>query len=534
MIGRIALAAMALWLCAPAAAQSPVPRIVSKDGRHALMVDGAPFLILGAQANNSSNYPSALPRVWPVLRELGANTLEIPVAWEQVEPAEGRFDFSWVDTLLAEARQNDMRLVLLWFGTWKNTGPNYAPEWVKMDTRRFPRMLTAEGKKHYVLSPHGTATLDADRKAFTAFLRHLRAADPQNTVILVQVQNEIGSFGLTRDHSPEAERLFRGAVPAELVRKLGRKAGSWTEVFAEFAEQAFTSWHMGRYTDAIAAAGKAVKPIPMYVNASLSNPFDAKGAITTATGGPQWNMIDVWKAAAPHIDFLAPDIYSRDAREVMGHLGHYGRPDNALMVPEIGNAADHARFFWPTLGKGAIGFAPFGMDATGFSNYPLGAKSLDAATVHAFASKYRLFRPFARQWAKIAAERPTWGTAKGADEQSRVMGRWKVSVQYGQYQFGEPEWTFLSKDPHPAEKQPVGGALVAQIGPDEFLLAASDARVRFAAASGEGQMVRVEEGALAQDGSWRMSRVWNGDQTDYGLNFTSEPVLLKVRMGVAR
>ena len=137
MIGRAAFAAMALWLCAPAAAQSPlprpaaalsiVPRIVSKDGRHALMVDGAPFLMLAAQANNSSNYPTALPRVWPVLRELGANTLEIPVAWEQVEPVEGRFDFSWVDTLLAEARQNDMRLVLLWFGTWKNTGPNYAP-----------------------------------------------------------------------------------------------------------------------------------------------------------------------------------------------------------------------------------------------------------------------------------------------------------------------------------------------------------------------------------------------------------------------
>jgi beta-galactosidase GanA len=531
------MAAFGLSLAAvvsPASAAQPVPQIVSRDGRHALIVDGAPFLMLGAQANNSSNYPAALPKVWPVVRELGANTLEIPVAWEQVEPVEGRFEFSWVDTLLGEARRNDVRLVLLWFATWKNTGPNYAPEWVKMDTNRFPRMRNAEGKKHYVLSPHARSTLEADKKAFVALLGHLKAADPDNRVIMVQVENEMGSYGLARDHAPEAERLFRGAVPAELVKRLGRKPGTWSEVFGDLADQAFASWAMARYTDEIAAAGKAVKPIPMYCNAALGSPFDAKSAAASATGGPQWNMIDLWKAAAPHIDLVAPDIYSRDAREVVAHLGHYARPDNALMVPEIGNAADHARFFWPALGKGAIGFSPFGMDATDYSNYPLGAKSLDAGTIGAFASKYRLFRPIARQWARIASAYPTWGTAKGADLQSQVMGRWKVSVQYGQWQFGEPEWTFLKRDPNPAESQPVGGAVFAQIGADEFLVAGSDARVRFAAASGDGQMVRVEEGTLGEDGSWRMSRVWNGDQTDYGLNFTSEPVLLKVRMGVAK
>src|SRR4051812_41766507 len=131
MIGRSAILATALLLSSAPSSAAP-PEIVVKDGRHALIVDGAPFLMLGAQANNSSNYPAMLPKVWPVLRSLGANTLEIPVAWEQVEPVEGRFDFSWVDALLGEARANDTRLVLLWFGTWKNIGPSYAPEWVKM------------------------------------------------------------------------------------------------------------------------------------------------------------------------------------------------------------------------------------------------------------------------------------------------------------------------------------------------------------------------------------------------------------------
>jgi beta-galactosidase GanA len=540
-LGKLFLAALAASLLWPAAAPAaPLPQIVEKDGRHALMVDGAPFLMLGAQANNSSNYPAMLPQVWPVIRQLGANTLEIPVAWEQVEPVEGRFDFSYLDTLLREARENDVRLVLLWFATWKNTGPSYAPEWVKTDTKRFPRMKTPEGKTHYVLSPHGRNTLEADKKAFVALMAHLGSADPQHTVIMVQPENEIGSYGLARDHAPEAQRLFRRPVPAELVRRLGKRPGTWTDVFGEFADQAFTSWHMARYVEEIAAAGKAVKDLPMYCNASLGDPFDAKAASTSATGGPQWNMIDVWKAAAPHLDFVAPDIYNRDHKAYLAYLDLYARPDNALMVPETGNAEDFARFFWLVLGKGGIGFAPFGMDATGYSNYPLGAKSLDSATIEAFASKYRLFRPIARQWARIASTSPTWGAAKAPDaaDQSQVIGRWRVTAQFELWEFGERDWTWIQTDPHPAKGRPVGGMAVAQLGPDEFLVAGSDVRVRFGldkpGAGENSTMLRVEEGSFAPDGTWRMTRVWNGDQTDYGLNFTAQPVLLRVKLGTYR
>src|ERR1041385_6008575 len=117
---------------------APLPQVVSKDGKHELLVDGAPFLILGGQANNSSNYPAVLPQVWPTIHALHANTLEIPVAWEQIEPVEGKFDFSWLDTLIPQARSNGVRLDLLWFGTWKNTSGSNQPEWVKADLKRFP------------------------------------------------------------------------------------------------------------------------------------------------------------------------------------------------------------------------------------------------------------------------------------------------------------------------------------------------------------------------------------------------------------
>jgi beta-galactosidase GanA len=529
-----ALAAAAVALLAAA----PLPRIVKQpNGRHAFLVDGAPYLMLGGQANNSSNYPAILPRVWPVIHALGANTLEIPVAWEQVEPVEGRFDFAYVDELLRQARQEKVRLVLLWFGTWKNTSPSYAPEWVKMDNRRFPRMVTAQGKTHYVLSPHSRAILEADKKAFVALMTHLRDADADNQVIMVQVENEIGSYGLARDHSPEAERLFRGPVPPALA-KLKGKSGTWSEVFGDFADQAFASWHMARYADEIAAAGKAAKALPMYCNSALGNPFDAKAASTSPSGGPQWNMIDVWKAAAPHIDLVAPDIYNHDEREVAQLLSYYDRPDNALFVPELGNAPDQARYVWEILGRGAIGVAPFGTDATGYSNYPLGAK--DPANLDAFAAKYRPFASISRQWARIAAGGPTWGVAKGTDaaDRSTLFGRWRATVSFEQWAFGERDWTWIKSEPHPTKGQPVGGAAIAQLGPDEFLVSGSDARVRFSLASpaaGEnGAMVRVEEGTFDAAGRWVSTRVWNGDQTDYGLNFTGAPVLLKVKMGVWR
>jgi beta-galactosidase GanA len=519
------------------AQQQPLPHIAHSGGKHALVVDGQPFLMLGAQANNSSNYPAVLPQVWPMIRQLHANTLEIPVAWEQIEPREGRFDFSWLDTLIPQARANNVRLVLLWFGTWKNTGPSYTPEWVKSDTKRFPRMRTKDGKTHYVLSPHGRTTLEADKHAFAALMRHLREIDAEHTVIMVQVENETGSYGSPRDFSPEAQRLFAKQIPPELARRVG-KSGTWAQAFGAKADQGFNAWYTARYVDEVAAAGQAELNLPMYANAALSNPFKEEDAKYGASGGPNWNVLDIWKAAAPHLALLAPDIYDRDEKVHLKQLENYARADNPLFVPETGNALEYARFLWAALGKGAIGWAPFGMDATGYSNYPLGAKQLDAETVEAFASKYELLAPIARDWARLAFAHPTWGAARIADgsDQSGVLGRWRITTQFGQWQFGEKDATWIKTDPNPNNGRPVGGAAVIQLGPDEFLLAGSDVRVRFSLAnstSGENvQFLDVEEGTF-DNGQWRMTRRWNGDQTDYGLNLT-RPTLLKVRMGTYR
>ncbi len=538
MVAGLALSASLIAGIASAQTTTEVPRIVTKGGRHALMVDGAPFLMLGAQVNNSSNYASALPQIWPMLDRMHANTVEIPIAWQQVEPVEGKFDLSFLQTLLDQARAHNKRVVLLWFGTWKNTSPGYTPDWFKADNKRFPRMKLKDGTDHYVHSPMFRATLEADKRAFVEVMKYLKAHDPQNTVIMVQPENEVGSYRSPRDYGAQANAVFANPVPAELAKALKKPGGSWTQMFGAQADRAFNTWHTARFVDEIAAAGKAIKPLPMYVNASLAGPSNVPDPTGVASGGPQQDVLDIWKAAAPALDFQAPDIYDRDAAHVALYLDAYARPDNALMVPEIGNAKEFARFFYAALGRGAIGYAPFGMDDTGYFNYPLGAKALDDETVDAIGLKYAALSTMARDWAKIAFEHPTWGVAKPDESagqaavQSVTMGDWTIGTSYGEWQFGQKDWTWIKSEPPVWAKEPVGGVAVAHLSPNEFLVVGDHVRLNFGTAKGgpaNGSVFRVEEGRVV-DGRWVMSRIWNGDQTDYGINLLT-PVILKVTMG---
>jgi beta-galactosidase GanA len=517
------------------AGAAQMPRVVEKDGRWALMVDGAPYLMLGVQINNSSAWPGMLAEVWPAVDRLHANTVEAPVYWEQMEAVRGRFDFSVVDALLAGAREHKVRLVLLWFGTWKNGSPHYVPEWVKRDNATYPRVTNSKGGAQDTMSPFGAATMQADATAFGGLMRHLKAADAsRHTVIMVQVENEINAYGSARDYSAEGVKLFEGQVPADFAAAMKVKPGTWTEAFGAEAENTFQTWSIARYVEQVAKAGKAEYGLPLYLNHSLEDPLRAPAAGRLAWPAMTDHVLDIWKATAPSIDLIAPDIYmSQYAQyekvlDVYARAGDKSKGGNALFVPESGNAAPYARYMFATLGHGVIGWSPFGLDLTGYANAPLGAPVVDEKLLDLFAHDYALVGPMQREIARLNFEGKVQAVSEDPAVHSQTLefGPWTATVAYGLRVFGRGANA-------PGNAEPVGRALVAQLGPDEFLVTGVSTRVDFRltdAASGKHcEFVRVEEGAYVE-GRWKFLRIWNGDQTDYGLNFTTSPQVLRVTL----
>ena len=513
--------------------EHPLPRLVQKDGRFALLVDDAPYLILGAQVNNSSGWPAMLPKVWPAMEDLHANTVEIPVYWEQFEPRQGQFDTSVVDTLLTQARAHRMRLVLLWFGTWKNGNGHFMPEWMKLAPGVYTHLVDRGGQPVDRPSPFSTAALEADTKAFAAFMRHLKAADPQRTVLMVQVENEPGTGSDVRDYAPAAQQLFDAPVPADVLQAMNVQSAkptpNWRDVFGPDAEVCFHNWSVAKYIGQVAAAGKQAYALPLYVNAAPGT--HRCSAVREGNGpAPSGNVIPIWKTAAPALDMIAPDNYAEQGPDYVRVLDMYRRPDNPLYIPETGGSP---RFFFFALGRGSIGFAPFGLDYTRIRTLPDAARPKDDALppwartgtkefVAPFAAEYAMAQPMAREIARLNFEGKLQATAEEAGETTQTLrfGSWDATVSYGVWaRYGRPA----------GNPQPMGGALVAQLKDNQFLVAGFHCRVDFApAAAGlHRQFLRVEEGTW-ENGVFKTLRLLNGDQTDGGLDFNADPLVLRV------
>jgi beta-galactosidase GanA len=432
---------------------------------------------------------------------------------------------------------------------------------VKSDTATYPRMLSKSGVPIDVLSPNSPANLDADRTAFVALMRHLKQADPQHTVLMMQVENESGSLGLVRDFSPMAQKIFDAPVPADLMRAL-HKAGpasgqaTWSQVFGDDADETFAAWSVSRYINAIAAAGKQELPLPMYVNNWLKSP--RAFPVTTVpgddypSGGPTINMHSVWKAMAPAIDILAPDIYVPNSENYRKVMREFHQPDNPLLIPEslgfepFPGATGYARYLYFALGDGAVGFANFGLDrldvnqpnqemqavVNGFAL--LGSFTPELATLK-FAGKLQTAVEedgISQKELAFAADGTPLSLGPGSAPAAPANAAWRAIVSFPP-----------SYDPPAAPVSTTSGttglregrAVVASLGPNEFLVAGIDCRVQFALPVHSGgkqpQMLKVEEGHY--DGTkWIPTRLWNGDETDYGLNFGGKGSLLRVTMGI--
>ena len=514
-------------------AQTPAPRVEkTSNGSFRMNVDGRPFLILGAQVANSSGWKDQLERAWPLYDQLHANTAEIPVYWEAVEPVEGRFDFSSVDMVMEGARAHQLHVVLLWFATWKNGEMDYAPTWVKQNPARFPHMRNLAGEQVRVLTPLSAESRDADKRAFAALMRHIKDVDgDRHTVIMVQVENEPGSLETDRDHSPEANRLFETQVPVELTRALGKSSsgkppGNWLQVFGpEEADEAFSAYHVASYVNAVAAAGKKEYDLPLYVNVWLRERknFERPGD-SYPSGGATSNMLDLWKAVTPALDAICPDNYVLDYVGYRSVMRSYARPDNPLFIPETMSGPLAARYLFYALGEfHALSFAPFGLDSS------LDPKYSSLGLFEGISADYRLLGPAIEEIARLQQA----NALQVAVEEDHLTD---LRLEFAQY---ESVVTFGTQKPGyggmfgTGTKDRTGRALVAELAPDEFLIGGFDALVKFLPR--RGSMLRRSQFAWAEEGNfekgvWKPSRLLNGDEVFFGIALPESGKWVKVKL----
>ncbi|MCR4860376.1 MAG: DUF5597 domain-containing protein [Bacteroidales bacterium] len=561
-------AALLLWsaaACSPAGEQSaPVsdpPHLEKRGEATQLIVKGKPFLALsGELAGSSATSALYMEQFWPKFREAGLNTLLATVYWEQLEPEEGKYDFSRVDDMIRQARANDMHLVFLWFASWKNGITSHIPLWMKENQQKYALAETAAGKSVSILSTFCEANRDADARAFAALLGHIREVDAaQQTVLMIQIENEMGLHGDTRDHCAAAEKAFSGPVPAALTEYLvknretllpetrtawekagARTSGNWEEIFGkgDYTDELFMAWHYASYIEKVAAAGKAAYPIPFFVNAWLVQPEDRHPG-TYPSGGPQAQNHDLWRAAAPSVDILSPDMYLAD---FPGILRRYMRGGNPGFIPESRDGlkgASNAAFLFGEM-RG-IGYSPMGVERliqrenfaplTDF--YRTVERMMDPITEHQAAGTIRA------SW--LNGDDPA-ASYKAGDyipiitSETLQMGGYDICIQLNQ------AVSRFSQSPLYC-----GYAMVMQESDNEFTVIGSNVSVAFKPSDGKGftGLGRVAE-MVWHDGAWEVSRWLNGDDvqlrydilqsidegfSSQGLRFSgASPQVIRVRL----
>jgi hypothetical protein len=508
----------------------PMPALIEKDGHPVFLVDGKPYFMLGAQVHNSSGWPSMLPSVWQAATIMHLNTLEVPIYWEQIEAQPGKFDFSVVDTLLVQARKHKVHLVLLWFATWKNGSNHYMPEWMKRDAAKYPNITGKDGQPVDSPSPNVAATLAVDVKAFATAMSYLKHADPQHTVIMVQVENESGAWGSVRDYSAFAQKSFEGQVPAELMKPEILTAlnvpmvtrGTWAQVFGERADEYFQAWSVARFIGQVAVAGKANYPLPMYVNCALRDPLTNPMANTYESGGPTDNVFPIWKTAAPAIDLLAPDIYLRGSEPILKVIDLYDRLNNTLFVPEAASSADMSKYLYEVIARGGIGFSPFGIDDNGRE------LTIDELTKRLipFGQEYAMAGPMMHELAKWGSEGKIKAVIEREDhkEQTVDLGAWQAIVSFGGGR----------RDEAKTNTEANGKMMIVKLDENKFIVTGTMSHITFKPTGNNAgkawQYLKVEEGHY-ENGVFKVMRILNGDETDWGgPRFGATPTVLQISL----
>ena len=537
---NVKLLASAFLLCSAALvahaqtkpADAAVPHLEKRGQATQLIVDGKPFLALAGELSNTVSSDTARMKVvGPLLaNKVHMNTLLTGVVWDWIEPEEGKYDFRFIDAAIEGARRDNVRIVWLWFGSWKNGLSSFAPAWVKAAQDRFPRAQIRGGKTIEVLSTLSPNGLQADARAFAALMRHTREVDKTHRVIMVQLENEVGVLGDSRDRSPAADEAFGKPVPKELLDYLAKPrqpllpefkavwdaagsktSGTWEEVFGKGAkaDEIFMAWNYARYINSVADAGKKEYTIPMFVNAWLVQPED-EGPGDYPSGGPQNHMHDVWRAGAPRVDLLCPDIYLPD---FPGIVTAYARSGNAIFVPESNSDTRGAANAFYAIGQHAsIGYSPFGIDnisqlmRSGPDSSQPGSQPQTDVEALPFSVAYKMLAELAPTILEHQAKgtiAAAWLNHEHPDQQVKLGG---YILNVG-----------LTRNRRTPNVVPdvMGYGIFMATGPDEFLMSGNNVQITFTPDSPGPAIAGIarQENGHFEDGKWLVTRYLGGDDS---------------------
>ncbi len=515
----ILLATFLLFFIGFNARSQNIPYLQEKEG-HAtcFVVDGKPMLLLaGELLNSTGSYPTRLDEVLGEMKAAHYNTALVAISWQMIEPSEGQFNFSYVDSLLAIARKNNIKIGMLWFGAWKNGISPYAPSWVLGNTKRFERVRTQNGENTQTLSVFCEETKKADAKAFTSLMEYVAENDKEHSVIMVQVENEIGILGQTRDFSKKANKAFKENVPeklfdymvthkgslemeiAEKWKENGlRTSGTWTEVFGEnsLTDLFFMAWNYSSYVNYVAGKGKEIYPLPMFVNCWMS-PKRPQPVVPGKfpSGGPVLQVLDIWKAGAPNIDFLSPDIY--DDQTFYIHPQNFHRPDNPLFIPEMHMQEGRATYVFAE--HDAMGISPFGLDGNAGN----------------MAGEYK----FLEMMMPVIIKNQGTGKMHG-------FMRWKPEDESLEFSFDDDVTIVIdfNKRTSPKYNQneaehrlPPAYGLIIITSENEFIVGGLNVYVSAKSTNPNKEvwLNNVREGSFDENGKWKQSGIRNGDEAGF-------------------
>lgn len=500
-------------------AQNSIPRLIKKGNATQLIVDEKPFLVLGGELGNSTATTTEnMKSVWPKLKTMNLNTVLVPVYWELIEPIEGKFDFKLYQDLILEARQNEMKLVFLWFGSWKNSMSSHAPAWVKLNQDKYPRVKDNTGRSQEILSSFSENVLKADKNAFEKLMQFVKDVDSKDrTVIMIQVENEIGMLPSARDHQTLANEAFEKPVPTELMTYLQEKkdnlvpefreiwkrngyktTGNWEEVFGKglHTDEIFMAYFYADFTDKITEAGKKIYPLPMFVNAALNKAGREPGNYPSA--GPLPHLMDVWKSAGKAIDFMSPDFYNPDFKH---WCDLYTRQDDVLFVPEhVFDQTVAAKALYTIGHYEGMGFSPFSIEST--------QKPED--------------EPLGKMYGLIKELSPLITSNQGTGKIKGVMlskSDAETIVRLGKYEFTcKHDYTLSWTPGSKTETWPLGSAIIIQTAENEFYIAGSGVVITTKSVENKDLnigLLKVDEGNFINN-QWTVKRHLNGDQTHQG------------------